>query len=169
MTTITQLNALLKETVPYLETVADLRNGDVILTVHPEVPSLLIVGVYANGTFLTVESSNGYKQLALLKDSKDVFYILGRQELWKRYLQSIHGFNDVALVALKKAFKGIPYVTFEQVFFAEDISDQDCLIEFDSGCLTIGPPLKEYKDVDTSDDEPDKNVSALATRIRVIG
>ena len=168
MTTIKQLTTILEEQVPFLKAVVDLRNGDVVCALHPENPNILVVGVFANGTLITVESSNGYKTMEPLTDTQGNFYILGRQELWKRYAKSPQGFNDVALAALKKAFRNTPSATFEQVFFAEDINPQDCLIEFDSGYLTIGSPTKEYKDVDVSDDEPNKSVPALATRIRVI-
>lgn len=169
---ISEIKVLIAEATPQLKGARSLRNGDVVLTEHPLDKDILIAAVYANGIFLTTQAEEGYVALEVDKDENIIYYVLGRQELWKRYVKKPQGFADVCKTALTKTLRQIDPIRLENVFFNEDIELADCLIKEGKGYVTISLPSEEAdsngEDPDEESLEPVTSLQPVALRVRLI-
>jgi len=162
---IDRIKSLIAQVTPQVSGSDNLRNGDIIVTIHPNDKTLLLAGVYANGTILTAQSEDGYVPLEVKNNKEISYFILGRQQLWKRY--AAKGFAEITLAALTKKLREISSINLEFVFFAEDITADDCLLVSSKGYVTLGP-LSHMFETDSKMDESksDESVEPLATRVR---
>ena len=76
--------------------------------------------------------------------------------------------SRIALAALTKKLREISSVNLEYVFFAEDITSDDCLLVSAKGYITLGPTAKAFEsDSKMDENTSDESFEPLAARVRL--